>query len=325
MGLPNETPAWPSPRPRRSLARRAAAPWTECSRRSGRRRRASRSARRARSSAPGRRRGTRPCSRPGPEPITTTWKSRSETRRQTGRRGRRLGSRPRAPASAPRRRSALAAAAARAPSVAGVGAVAPSALERQQQLPSDTRSPTLTRSCLDRARDGAGTSIVALSDSSVTSGSSAATSSPTATRISITGTSVKSPMSGTVGPRIAHSSARRRSRQHPDEVDHEPRGGGAVDHAVVVGERQRHHQPRHELASRSTPASSPTRVTPRIATSGALTIGVKRGAADPAQRGDRERGAAASRSGDELAVARLARQLGELARRSPSGPCCRRP
>ena len=45
---------------------------------------------------------------------------------------------------------------------------------------------------------GAGTSIVALSDSSVTSGSSAATVSPAFTWISITGTSVKSPMSGTL-------------------------------------------------------------------------------------------------------------------------------
>ena len=45
--------------------------------------------------------------------------------------------------------------------------------------------------------NGAGTSIVALSDSSVSSGSSTATVSPAATRISMTGTSVKSPMSGT--------------------------------------------------------------------------------------------------------------------------------
>ena len=45
---------------------------------------------------------------------------------------------------------------------------------------------------------GAGTSIVALSDSSETSGSSAFTVSPTLTKISITGTSLKSPMSGTL-------------------------------------------------------------------------------------------------------------------------------
>ena len=45
---------------------------------------------------------------------------------------------------------------------------------------------------------GAGTSIVALSLSKVTSGSSGATVSPGCTRISMTGTSVKSPMSGTL-------------------------------------------------------------------------------------------------------------------------------
>ena len=49
----------------------------------------------------------------------------------------------------------------------------------------------------DRARDGAGTSIVALSDSSVITGSSALTLSPALTVTSITGMSLKSPMSGT--------------------------------------------------------------------------------------------------------------------------------
>ena len=49
----------------------------------------------------------------------------------------------------------------------------------------------------DGARDGAGTSIVALSDSSVSSGSSALTLSPGATCTSMIGTSLKSPMSGT--------------------------------------------------------------------------------------------------------------------------------
>ena len=50
----------------------------------------------------------------------------------------------------------------------------------------------------DGAGRGAGMSIVALSDSSVMSGSSAATSSPAATCTSMTGTSSKSPMSGTL-------------------------------------------------------------------------------------------------------------------------------
>ena len=46
--------------------------------------------------------------------------------------------------------------------------------------------------------DGAGTSIVALSDSSVISESSTPTVSPGFTSTSMTGTSLKSPMSGTL-------------------------------------------------------------------------------------------------------------------------------
>ena len=65
-------------------------------------------------------------------------------------------------------------------------------------VPLATLSPTDTlRSCTTPA-NGDGTSIVALSDSSVTSGSSSATVSPAETSTSITGTSSKSPMSGTV-------------------------------------------------------------------------------------------------------------------------------
>ena len=63
--------------------------------------------------------------------------------------------------------------------------------------PSLTLSPTLTRIACTTPDSGAGTSIVALSDSSETSGSSAFTVSPTLTKISMTGTSLKSPMSGT--------------------------------------------------------------------------------------------------------------------------------
>ena len=51
---------------------------------------------------------------------------------------------------------------------------------------------------------GDGTSIVALSDSSVTSESSAATVSPGFTKISMTGMSLKSPMSGTLTSIVAH-------------------------------------------------------------------------------------------------------------------------
>src|SRR5271155_1304438 len=65
-------------------------------------------------------------------------------------------------------------------------------------LPSLTLSPTLTLSSLTVPATGAGTSMVALSDSSVTSESSAFTTSPGLTNTSMTGTSLKSPMSGTL-------------------------------------------------------------------------------------------------------------------------------
>src|SRR5690606_34672502 len=63
--------------------------------------------------------------------------------------------------------------------------------------PSDSVSPTLTLSSLTTPANGDGTSIVALSDSSVTRPWSLATVSPTATSTSITGTSSKPPISGT--------------------------------------------------------------------------------------------------------------------------------
>ena len=65
-------------------------------------------------------------------------------------------------------------------------------------VPSATLSPTLTFISFTVPAAGAGTSIVALSDSSVTSESSAATMSPGFTNTSMTGTSLKSPMSGTL-------------------------------------------------------------------------------------------------------------------------------
>ena len=67
--------------------------------------------------------------------------------------------------------------------------------------PSETLSLTLTRISWTLPANGDGTSMVALSDSSVTSGVSTPTSCPGSTRISITGTSEKSPMSGTVTSR----------------------------------------------------------------------------------------------------------------------------
>src|SRR5246127_2627241 len=63
--------------------------------------------------------------------------------------------------------------------------------------PSLTRSPTLTFRSATFPPSGEGTSIEALSDSSVTSGCSAAMVSPGLTMTSMIGTSLKSPMSGT--------------------------------------------------------------------------------------------------------------------------------
>src|SRR6267143_1199198 len=68
---------------------------------------------------------------------------------------------------------------------------------RATGVPCETLSPTFTRTSRTTPPAGDGTSIVALSDSSVRSGVSGATSSPGWTRISMTGTSLKSPMSGT--------------------------------------------------------------------------------------------------------------------------------
>ena len=63
-------------------------------------------------------------------------------------------------------------------------------------VPSDTLSPGLTKISLIKPAKGDGISMVALSDSSVISESSALTASPALIRISITGTSLKSPISG---------------------------------------------------------------------------------------------------------------------------------
>ena len=100
------------------------------------------------------------------------------------------------------------------------------------------------------------------------------------TSTSTTGTSLKSPMSGTdahSSGTAAHGTASISARGSASTLasnGREARRHGAVDHAVIVGERQRQHQSRHELPSLKTPAHA-ERDTPRMATSGALMIGVK--------------------------------------------------
>src|SRR3954469_2885336 len=114
--------------------------------------------------------------------------------------------------------------------------------------PWDTRSPTLIRMAptVPAARDGI--SIVALSDSSVITGSSALISPPSLTRISMTGTSLKSPLSGMrlsippMGRSPVFGGGYRRSQdqpadilQHVAEMPGEARRERSVDHPMVVG------------------------------------------------------------------------------------------
>src|SRR6476620_3811483 len=66
---------------------------------------------------------------------------------------------------------------------------------KRKSLP--TRSPIFTKTSLTVPADGEGTSIEALSDSKVINGSSSLTISPGFTEISMMGTSLKSPISGT--------------------------------------------------------------------------------------------------------------------------------
>ena len=82
---------------------------------------------------------------------------------------------------------------------AGVGAtlVSPAPSIVRIATPSLTLSPTFTRMSFTVPAVGAGTSIVALSLSRVMSESSFFTASPGFTSTSITGTSLKSPISGT--------------------------------------------------------------------------------------------------------------------------------
>src|SRR5258706_2330890 len=85
----------------------------------------------------------------------------------------------------------------------GAAVPAPSPASKAITLPALTVSPILTRISLTPPAAGAGTSIVALSDSNVSRGSSGLTRSPALTCNSITGTSLKSPMSGTFTSTIA--------------------------------------------------------------------------------------------------------------------------
>src|SRR6201996_590272 len=99
--------------------------------------------------------------------------------------------------------STLGAAGALAGAAAGAGAAPPSDDSiKAMTSPSDNSSPSLTFNSFTTPPNGAGTSIVALSDSSVIRPWSLATVSPTLTSTSITGTPVL-PISGTLASRTA--------------------------------------------------------------------------------------------------------------------------
>ncbi len=100
---------------------------------------------------------------------------------------------------------------------AGTGAAASALSISAMTVPSEASSPTFSLSSRTTPANGAGTSMVALSDSSVTSPWSLATVSPTFTSTSITGT-FSLPMSGT-----------RASRTPPDAA-----GAGAADGGGAV-------------------------------------------------------------------------------------------
>src|SRR5690606_38258241 len=205
---------------------------------------------------------------------------------------------------------AFAASAADALPAAGAAAP-PSASSTTTTLPSDTASPSLTLTSLTTPAADDGTSIVALSDSSVTRPWSTATVSPTATSTSITGTSSKPPMSGTFTSIVFAMAAPSEHRpahvaEQLCEVGGEARRRGTVDHPVVVGQRQRQHQPRLELVAvpdrfHRRPGDAQDRHLRRIHDRR------EGGAADAAQRADRE-AATGHRGRAELAVACLLRQ-----------------
>src|SRR6478672_123194 len=178
--------------------------------------------------------------------------------------------------------------------------------------PSETASPSLTFSALITPSAIAGTSMVALSDSSVTRPWSFFTVSPTATRISMTGTSPWLPMSGTLLSMSAMTGSLQHGPTHVGqqlcEIGGETRGCGAVDHAMVVAQRQRHDQARLEGLA------VPDRLRLRLRHTedrdfGRIDDRGEPGAADPAQRTDGE-AAALHLLRLELAVAR---QRGEIA------------
>ena len=162
---------------------------TGCSRRSGTRRRAWGSARPARSSCRGRRCGRRPSSRPARRRARAS-RTRCRPCRRSGRR--------RAMVRTAAWQAPVAAAGAGAGTGAGAAAAVPVASTTRITEPSLTLSLTLTLMSFTTPACVDGISIEALSDSTMISPVSTAIVSPGLTITSITATSLKSPMSGTL-------------------------------------------------------------------------------------------------------------------------------
>src|SRR3982075_221149 len=109
--------------------------------------------------------------------------------------------------------------------------------------PCESLSPSFTLSSFTTPAPGDGISIVALSDSSEMSDCSFAMVSPGLTSTSMTSTSLKSPMSGTLTSTPAISEHDLPNvREHRYQIAAEAGGVRAVDDAVVVREGKRQHQ-----------------------------------------------------------------------------------
>src|SRR5690625_2200195 len=191
---------------------------------------------------------------------------------------------------------------------------ASSASSTRITLPSETWSPSDTFTSLTVQAAVDGTSMVALCDSSVIRPCSFSTLSPAETITSITGT-LSMPISGTLTSIVFAMLASLHQRptqiaQHLGQVGGKARGRGAVDDAMVVRQRQRQHQPRHELAA----VPDRLHAVARDAQDGhfrRIDDGRELGAADAAQR--RNGNAAAGHVGrTELLVAGLDRNLAQL-------------
>src|SRR5437867_1539959 len=195
-------------------------------------------------------------------------------------------------------------------------ATALSASSKAMTDPWETLSPTLTRSSLTTPASEEGISLVALSDSSVMREASFAARSQGFTRTSMTSMSLKSPMSGTFTSIICATPSSQKGAADVGEdrgqIGREARAGRAVDDAVVVGERQRQHQPRSEgavLVDR--PHLRSRHAENRYF--GCVDDGRERRTADAAEAGDAE-AAAAHAVGLEFFLARGSGDFSQLLR-----------